>query len=118
MFRTRTFSIHIPPDDEGFIGRECPGCKGYFKLRPGTELPTRVCHCPYCEHKGNISEFTTADQKDWAKSLAIKETIEPELKKIDESLRRIEQTSSKYLRIKVTGGPISLPISSYSEKEV
>jgi len=48
------FSISLPPDEEGFIGRECPvaECEGYFKLQPGTGLKGKnlPCHCPYCGH--------------------------------------------------------------------
>ncbi len=44
------FSISIPPDDEGLIGRECPvvACEGYFKIQPGTGLKGEnlPCHCP------------------------------------------------------------------------
>lgn len=118
MIGTNTFSFSIPIDDEGFIGRECPSCQQYFKLRPGTGLPTKMCHCPYCEHEGDISGFATASQKEWAKSLAVKALVEPQLKKMTESLRTLERASSEYLKIGVTGGRISLPISSYSEKEV
>ncbi len=32
------FSIPISPDDDGYLGRECPidECLGYFKITPGT----------------------------------------------------------------------------------
>jgi len=29
-------SIPIPPDNEGYTGRECPKCKAYFKIVFGT----------------------------------------------------------------------------------
>ena len=118
MSITRVITIQIPPDDDGFIGRECPSCQGYFKLRPGTGLQSKVCYCPYCQHQGNISDFTTSAQKEWAKSLVVKEIVESQVEKITQSLRQLEKASSKYMQIRVTGGTISLPISSYNELEV
>src|SRR5260370_31478043 len=49
------FSIPISPDDDGYLGRECPidECLGYFKIRPGTGVKGPApCDCPYCGHKG------------------------------------------------------------------
>lgn len=34
------FSIPIPADDEGYLGRDCPEC----------DLP---CHCPCCGHSAH-----------------------------------------------------------------
>lgn len=46
------FSISIPPDENGLIGRECPepNCESYFKIQPGTGLKGEdlPCHCPDC----------------------------------------------------------------------
>lgn len=118
MCRIMTFNTRIHPDDDGFIGRECPSCQQYFKVRPGTGLPTKMCHCPYCEHEGDISEFTTAAQKEWAKSLAVKEVVEPQLRKIEKSMKELERASSEFIKIRVTGGIPSLPVKSYREEEV
>jgi hypothetical protein len=49
------FSISIKPDDDGYLGRECPveECLGYFKITPGTGVKGPApCHCPYCGHSG------------------------------------------------------------------
>jgi len=32
------FSIPIPADDKGYIGRGCPDCQRYFKITLGTRL--------------------------------------------------------------------------------
>lgn len=80
--------IQIPfeRDEEGYVGRECPECKSYFKVVPGTgltgeELP---CTCPYCGHADSMNNFWTTDQIEYAKSHAFKkaeEIIYGELKK-------------------------------------
>jgi len=44
------FNIPISPDDDGYLGRECPvqECLGYFKITLGTGIQGPApCHCPY-----------------------------------------------------------------------
>jgi len=69
------FSISITPDEEGFIGRECPatGCESYFKIQPGTGLSGAdlQCHCPYCGHEDAPDKFFTQAQIEYAKSIVI-----------------------------------------------
>ncbi len=69
-------SIALPRDDEGYVGRECPQqtCEGYFKIKPGTGLtgPNLPCHCPYCGHIGSAGDFSTEDQIEYAKSVAVR----------------------------------------------
>ena len=71
------FSITLPPDEEGLIGRECPlaECEGYFKLQPGTGLKGEnlQCHCPYCGHGACSDKFFTKAQVDYAKSVVMRE---------------------------------------------
>ncbi len=71
------FSISLPLDDEGFIGRECPmvECEGYFKLQPGTGLKGEnlPCHCPYCGHGAGSDKFFTKAQVEYAKSVVMRE---------------------------------------------
>lgn len=69
------FSISLPTDEEGFLGRECPneGCGGYFRITPGTGLKgVTACHCPYCGHIANQGDFATQDQIEYAKSVAMR----------------------------------------------
>lgn len=69
-------SVPIKPDDEGYVGRECPvkECLGYFKLTPGTGLPGPApCHCPYCGHRGESNTFFTPEQIEYAKSVAFRQ---------------------------------------------
>lgn len=69
------FSIPLPTDEDGYLGRECPNgdCEGYFKIVPGTGLKgVTACHCPYCGHTADQSDFATRDQVEYAKSVAIR----------------------------------------------
>ena len=118
-------SISLPTDEEGMVGRVCPECEGYFKLKPGTGLPTQECHCPYCEHAGTSQDFTTEEQIEYAKSIALnkvfQERIQPSLDKLFDSFKRLESsTRGGFIQLKVTvsGQKISLPVSHYSEKEL
>lgn len=64
-----TIGVSIPPDDDGFIGRQCPDCSQLFRvhaddheaLPEGTEL-----WCVYCGHQTDHSEFFTPQQFDRA----------------------------------------------------
>ncbi len=68
--------VTLPSDESGYVGRECPNaeCRGYFKIVPGTGLSgVTDCHCPYCGHTADHSEFHTAHQIQYAKSVAMRE---------------------------------------------
>ncbi len=70
------FKVSLPTDERGYLGRECPNanCKGYFKLVSGTGLKgVTTCHCPYCGHTSDQSDFHTPDQIEYAKSVVIRE---------------------------------------------
>jgi hypothetical protein len=67
------FSIPIPRDENGYLGRECPECERYFKITPGTGLTgdDLPCQCPYCGHSAPQDQFFTKAQIEYAKSVAI-----------------------------------------------
>ena len=59
-----TFSISVPPDEDGMLGRECPDdscCPGYFKVRSGTGITDGQIEafCPYCRTAAEPSDFLT-----------------------------------------------------------
>lgn len=68
-------SIQIPPDSQGFIGRECPDseCQSYFKIQVGTGLKGEglPCHCPYCGHTAGQDKFYTKAQIEYATSVLL-----------------------------------------------
>jgi hypothetical protein len=72
-------SVPISPDEEGYIGRECPveTCLGYFKITPGTGVKGPApCHCPYCGHVAGQSSFFTPEQIEYAKSVVIRQVTD------------------------------------------
>ena len=85
-----SISVSFPPDEHGFLGRECPveECEGYFKISPGTGLTGEnlPCHCPYCGHTASPKEFFTKAQIEYAKSVAIRQitnAVRADLKKME-----------------------------------
>jgi hypothetical protein len=75
--------VSLPTDGSGYLGRECQNadCKGYFKIVPGTGLSgVADCHCPYCGHTADQSEFSTPDQVEYAKSIAIRKVTDAVVK--------------------------------------
>ncbi len=67
-------SISLQADADGYTGRECPKCEGYFKITTGTGLKGEglPCHCPYCGQTEGHDHFWTKEQIEYAKSLAIR----------------------------------------------
>ncbi len=68
----RTFTIQIPTDTDGLVGRQCTkeDCRKYFKVKPGTDIskPTQA-FCPYCGHADEPSDFVTEEQKEYMLSV-------------------------------------------------
>src|ERR1051326_2972499 len=85
----KQFTVPIQPDEDGYIGRECPKaeCEGYFKITLGTGLKGPApCHCPYCGHTGDQKTFATPQQIEYAKSVAfgkIAQAVHQELKAME-----------------------------------
>jgi len=114
--------VNIPPDDEGFIGRECPDkkCGSYFKIRPGTGLagehiPT---HCPYCGHKDDSDKFLTKEQAEYAKSVVLRQVTGAMIKDL-KSLEFNHRPRGAFgigMSMKVSGQPTR--IHHYREKKL
>ncbi len=110
-------SVSISPDENGFIGRECPKCKDYFKVKSGTGLPIQQHTCPYCNYTGNNNEFFTEDQIEYAKSVAIKKAVGPILDSFHRSLKKLEtSTRGRFIQIKVRTSGNVFNIKHYQEK--
>lgn len=75
-----TASITLPPDADGFLGRECvdDGCApGYFKVKPQTGLANQAtAYCPYCRKVGAPGDFTTKEQTRYAKQIIGRHAVE------------------------------------------
>jgi hypothetical protein len=116
------FSISLPPDEEGFIGRECPvaECEGYFKLQPGTGLKGEnlPCHCPYCGQGAGVDQFFTKAQVEYAKSVVMREFTGALLKDL-KSLEFNHRPKGAFgigISMKVTGHPTA--VRHYRESEL
>ncbi len=120
-----SIAVPIPTDDRGLVGRRCPACLRHFKLKPGTGLPTEMCHCPYCAHPADISEFTTPEQEEYVRSVGMREAqeriLKPMMRRFGESLRGIERATSVgpiQIRVEVRDQWRVIPLAHYREREV
>ncbi len=109
--------VSIEPDEEGYIGRECPVCKKYFKVKFGTGLHgVTDCYCPYCNHKDSQDNFWTRQQIEYAKSIALNQVTSDLLKSLKKLERRPKPNQLISIGITVKGQPT--PIIYYSEEEL
>jgi phage FluMu protein Com len=116
--------VNLPIDDRGFIGRKCPQCKKYFKVKFGTGLHGSRCNCPYCGFTTDHEGFATEEQRKYAQSVAFKElddAVESMLQDFERGLKRLEDaTREGFIQIHVESyrSPLTLPLDIYREKEV
>ena len=97
-----TFSFSLPADENGFIGRECPVCSRYFKIKPGTGLPHATnCYCAYCGKTGENTDFYTKDQIEFAKSLALRE-VHRQLGEAFQGIRTASERQDGFLRLTIS----------------
>ena len=118
-------SVTIPSDDNGMLGRECLECEKYFKLKPGTGLPTDHCHCPYCDYEGESNTFWTEAQIEYAKSIALNQTVnqflKPSLDSLRKTLKGLERgTRNSFIQFKFkeSNEKFTLPIKYYAENDL
>lgn len=73
MSRYRTFTLSIPTDADGFVGRACdaPGCKQYFKIYVPDHR--EQLYCPYCGSRFSRDSLLTSSQLRYAKDAAAEE---------------------------------------------
>ncbi len=116
------FSISIPPDENGLIGRECPktDCESYFKIQPGTGLKGEdlPCHCPYCGHEAGQDKFFTKAQVEYATSVVLNQVSGALLKDL-KSLEFDHKPRGGFgigISMKVSGR--ATPVSRYREQDL
>jgi hypothetical protein len=116
------FSISIPPDEDGLIGRECPvpECESYFKIQLGTGLKgaNLPCHCPYCGHAAGADKFFTKAQVEYAQSVVLNQVTGALLKDL-KSLEFNHRPRGAFgigISMKVSGKPTL--IRYYREKQL
>lgn len=112
-----TVSISIPTDENGFVGRHCPSCEKYFKIKPGTGLPVQTCQCPYCQHSGESSDFTTPEQREYALSRGKNIAYQYAMKELERSLKRL---NSRHFKVKTSGASTRspYPVRYYTEEDL
>lgn len=112
--------VALPTDERGRAGQRCPKCRQYFKLKFGTGLPIDDRRCPYCSHLGEGSDFTTAEQLEYAKSVALNElnrtVLDPMLRNWGRQLER--STRGSFIQLRVRYNPHPIPISYYQERQL
>jgi len=112
-----TFSVDIERDEEGYLGRECPECEKYFKIKPGTGIPDfSDCYCPYCQHFGPQDHFWTKQQIEYAQSIVLNKVSGDLLKTMKKMETKPKRNQFLSIGITVKGKPT--PITYYSEKEL
>jgi hypothetical protein len=111
------FSVSIEPDEDGYLGRECPNCEKYFNIKGGTGIPdVPACHCPYCNHAGDHNTFWTKEQIGYAQSVALNEVSRHLLGEMKKLERRPDRNAVVSIGITVKGEPT--PIVHYSKREL
>ncbi|QDU94097.1 hypothetical protein Pla8534_18830 [Lignipirellula cremea] len=114
------FEISIPPDENGYVGRECPECEQYFKITLGTGITDGEppCNCPYCGHCSGQDQFFTQAQIEYAQSVAINKVTTAFIKDL-KSLEFNHRPKGPFgigISMKVEGRPE--PICHYSELQL
>jgi hypothetical protein len=116
------FSISMPLDETGMIGRECPepDCESYFKIQPGTGLKGEglPCHCPHCGHEAGQDKFYTKAQVEYAKSVVLNQVTGALLKDL-KSLEFNHKPRGGFgigLSMKVSGR--ATPVRQYQEPDL
>lgn len=118
-------SVKILLDDDGMLGRECFECKRYFKLKPGTGLPTNYCHCPYCDYEGKSDTFWTTAQLDYIRSVGVNQIfhshIKPSLDQLTDSFKDLERSSRNgplRFTFRSSGHDHFFPVKYYQEEDL
>jgi len=114
-------NIPIHPDNDGYVGRECPQCERYFKVTFGTGLKGEglPCHCPYCGHTEGHDHFWTKEQIEYLKSVALRkitEAVHKDVKALEFDVKP-QGAFGIGLSMKVKTGSLPL-IRHYHEKQL
>jgi Zn finger protein HypA/HybF involved in hydrogenase expression len=63
-------TITLSPDEEGYLGRQCPSCGEYFAIREHTStVLVNETTCPYCRKTGTDEGFVTIEQREYIETV-------------------------------------------------
>lgn len=110
--------IKLLTDERGLIGRECPACEKYFKVKIGTGLRTTDCICPYCGHTAVNDDFFTKDQMDYMLSYGAREVMGPALRDLQRTIQKMGRSTGGSIQIKTTTTGLDFPLKHYKEKSL
>lgn len=82
--------VSFPTDADGFLSQECPSCQQRFKVIFGQGSQEPISHCPYCGYKGQQC-WLTQEQSDHVKAVATNAVLAPELKKLEQTIKRTSE---------------------------
>lgn len=64
-------TITLSPDEQGYLGRQCPSCGEYFAIREHTStIAASETTCPYCRKTGTDEDFLTSEQREYIETVA------------------------------------------------
>lgn len=120
----KQFTVSFEPDDDGYIGRECPRtdcvCK-YFKITPETGVSEDdQTRCPYCGHVADDNDFITVEQNEYIETIAVNMVTEALIRNLGDAISVRAHIADRFfdlsVSLKVTGEPY--PVYQYQEKEL
>jgi len=116
--RTIKIAIPLPPDEGGYIGRNCKNCQNYFKTKPlpGSLRESQNLKCPYCGSNDPADNYTTEDQLHYARSKAMRQMIDQARNRLGKRVDKFNR-STGYGHIRHTSTPLP-PVRRYEEKEL
>lgn len=101
-------SMSVPLDSDGFLRRQCPTCERELKWlgeedgEEPLEPPEGGYYCAYCAIQAPAGEWWTEAQAALARSIILKEVVDPELDRFERNVRDLSRG---------TGGLISASVS-------
>ena len=111
MSTDRELSMSFPLDSDRFLRRECPTCEREFKWFAAEEgadeteaspAPEAGYYCPYCTIQAPPDQWWTQAQAALIQSVLSKKIIEPELKKLERSMRDLSRQSGGLIDVSTT----------------
>ena len=118
------FTVSIPLDDKGMIGRECPDqdCRRYFKIESRSDVFYDRCRCPYCRIEDDPNEFFTSDQIEYLESAVIQKMVDPLLAQFERGIsrlnRRVLNRSRGFIRLDISVRRAPVVLHDYVEAQL